>query len=129
MQRAGLEGKPEDLDPLGFVDRHEEVHLPSCAAVIVAPSFATAEPNTVAMYLEAQEAELRAQGYIPGDRFHHEYLRTQRPGFALARQWAGFENELQTLPRLHGLLGRAASDLRAAGAEREAWRLERAKGR
>ena len=65
----------------------------------IAQAFAAAESESVSMYLEAEEAEMKAQGYTPGDRFYHDYLRTQRPGFAVARQWAGFENGLKSLKR------------------------------
>jgi len=37
------------------------------------------------MYIEDQEREWLARGYEPGERFWHDYLREQTPGFALAR--------------------------------------------
>jgi hypothetical protein len=130
MRRAGVDGEPAELHPLGFVDRHGTVHLPTAGAEALARAFAAAEPESVTMYLEAEEAEDRARGYDPGDRFYHDYLRTQRPGFAVARQWAGFENELESLQkeiaRLRGLVMRGVSELEAAGRERESWKLRRA---
>ncbi len=95
----------------------------------LARAFAAAEPNSVTLDIEAEEEKLLAQGYGPGDRFWHDYLRKKRPAFALARQWAGTEHELARLNkeivRLQNLLGMAVSDLRTAGSVREANRLER----
>ncbi|MBK6559949.1 hypothetical protein [Candidatus Amarobacter glycogenicus] len=59
----------------------------------LARAFAAAEPNSVTLDIEAEEEKLLAQGYGPGDRFWHDYLRKKRPAFALARQWAGTEHE------------------------------------
>jgi hypothetical protein len=130
MARAGLAGDPAELHPLGFVDRHGQVHLPTVAAEVLARAFAEAEPESVTMYLEDEEAEMRAKGYAPGDRFYHDYLRGQRPGFAVARQWAGFDQELESLQRemarLRDLVLRAVRELEAAGAETEAWKLRSA---
>jgi hypothetical protein len=130
MDRAGLSGEPVDLHALGFKDRFGDVHLPTATAETIARAFAAAEPETVLLHLEAEESELKAKGYEPGDRFYHQYLGEQRPGYALVRQWAGFENELdnlrQELGRLRGLVLRAVSELDQAGAERAASRLRRA---
>lgn len=60
----------------------------------------------------------------------HEYLRERSPGFALARQWAGLEQEAELLrkeiSRLRTLVSTAASDLKAAGQERKGQHLLRA---
>ena len=95
----------------------------------LARAFALAEPNTVTMHVRAEEEELTASGYDPGERYQHEWLRKRRPVFALARQWAGVDHELerlqQEIARLRNLLTMAVSDLRAAGSDREAARLVR----
>jgi hypothetical protein len=52
------------------------------------------------------------------------------PGYALARQWAGFEQESEMLrkeiPQLRGLISSSAYDLKAAGEEGKSRRLLRA---
>jgi hypothetical protein len=130
MRRAGLEGKATDLNTLSFVDRFGHVHIPMAGAEKLARSFAAAEPEAVTLHIEAEESEMRARGYDPGDRFYHDYWRQQRPGFALARQWAGFEEELESLRkeigRLRGLVQTAMRELESAGAQRAAWKLRRA---
>jgi hypothetical protein len=128
--RAGLTSAPQDLHPLAYRDRRGDVHLPLDAVIELARAFAAAEPQTVIGYLDDCEEELRLRGNIPGERWWHEYLREKAPGFALARQWAGLEQEAEMLrkeiARLRSLVSRAASELRVAGAERKAHTLLRA---
>jgi hypothetical protein len=130
MRRAKLQGGPTALHPLAFVDRFGTVHVPTFGAEALARAFASCEPESVAMYLEGEESKMRAKGYAPGDRFYHDCLREQRPGFAVARQWAGFDQELESLQkeisRLRDLLLRAVHQLDAAGATTESWKLRRA---
>jgi hypothetical protein len=80
--------------------------------------------------LDDQEDEMRLRGNTPGERWWHSYLREKAPGFAIARQWAGLEQEAEMLrkeiARLRSLVTRAAHDLEQAGAERKAQRLLRA---
>lgn len=130
LDRAGVYTAPADLHPLAYRDRHGHVHLPLDAVVSVARAFAAAEPQTVVGYLDDEEEELRLKGNLPGERWYHQYLRELSPGFALARQWAGLEQESEMLrkeiTRLRGLLSGAAHDLKSAGQERKASRLLRA---
>jgi hypothetical protein len=76
------------------------------------------------------EEELRLKGNQPGERWYHQYRRDLSPGYALARQWAGLEQEGEVLrkeiARLHSLISGAAYDLETAGQERKAKRLLRA---
>jgi hypothetical protein len=95
MARAGIVGTATQLHPLAFVDRLGRAHIPTAGAEVLARAFAAAEPGSVTMHLEAVEREMHAKGYEPGDRFWHDYLREQRPGFALARSWSGFDRELE----------------------------------
>ena len=130
LDRAGLETAPEDLHWLGYRDRRGAVHLPLDAVVELARAFAAAEPEAVTAYLDDVETELRLRGNAPGERWYHDYLRQRSPGFALAKQWAGPEQEAERLrreiARLRSLLSRAAQDLRRVRAEERAARLERA---
>ncbi len=87
----------------------------------MARAFAAAEPETVVRYLDDEEADLRIRGNQPGARWFHQYLSELSTGFALARQWAGLEQEGHMLraeiarPRM--LVSRAAEDLKRAGDE------------
>ena len=130
MDRAGLQGEPADLHPLAFRDRSGGVHLPLEAAVGLARAFAATEPKTVVGYLDDREEEYRLRGNRAGERWWHEYLREKSPSFAIARQWAGLEQEAemlrQEIARLRMLISSAAYDLKAAGEERKSRRLLRA---
>lgn len=130
MDRAGLDGQPARLHPLAFRDRRGIVHLPLEAAVSVARAFAAAEPQTVVAYLDDTEEEFRLRGNSPGERWWHDYLREKAPGFALARQWAGLEQEAELLRReigrLRSLVASAVYELKRSGHESSARRLLRA---
>jgi len=127
---AGLTQKLEDLHEAAYVDRSGRMHLPVEVAEKLAHAYASAEPEIVLMYIEDQESEYKAKGYEPGERFWHDELRREMPGFALARYWAGHEEEIAQLrseiERLRKLVGSAADVLQKAGQDREGWRLRRA---
>jgi hypothetical protein len=127
--RARLTPDPDALDPHAFVDRDGNVQMTFAGAEKLAMAVAAAEPDTVTMYVAEAEDVYEARGYDMGERFWHEHLRKQRPIYALARQWAGFETEVarlrQEIGRLRNLLSMAADDLRKAGLTREAGRLAR----
>ena len=130
IDRAGLEESPTDLHPLAFKDRYGEVHSPIDGAERLARAFAAAEAQNVIMYIDDQEEELRRRGNVPGDRYLHDVLRQYQPGWALARQWAGFDRAIEGLQkeiaRLRGLVSRAAYELKDAGADDKSRRLLRA---
>lgn len=130
MRRGGLEGEPTSLHRLAFRDRFGEVHLPLDGAEPLVRAFTAAEPETVLTYLSDQESELKHRGYQPGDHYLHDLLGQYSPGWALARRWAGFEQEVEQLKkeigRLRELITRAAYELRDAGAEQKSRRLLRA---
>lgn len=130
MNRAGVEGDPNALHPLAFCNRRGDIEMPLDGAEKLARAFAAAEPETVLMYLDDQESTLKHQGYRPGDHYLHDLLRQYMPGWAVARQWAGFDQEVEQLKkeigRLRGLVSQAAYDLRDAGAESKSRRLLRA---
>ncbi len=88
------------MHPLAYTDRHGEVHLPLDAVVGLAKAFAAAEPQTVVSYIDDREEELRLKGNQPGDRWYHDYLRELSPGYALARQWAGLDQDMTHIAAL-----------------------------
>ncbi len=97
--------------------------------VELAIAFARAEPETVNLYLDNEEDEYRTRGYLPGKKYMHEILIEYKPRWAIARAWAGGVKQRDHLKeeveRLRTLVGRAAYELRRAGVEDEAERLER----
>jgi hypothetical protein len=130
IDRTGLDIAPVDLHHLAYRDRMGNVHAPLDAAVMLAQAFAAAEPQVVVQYLDDEEEENRIRGNRPGDRWWHDYQREQAPAFALARRWAGLEQEAellkQEIARLRSLVSSAAYDLKAAGQDRKSQRLLRA---
>ncbi|MGE3075144.1 MAG: hypothetical protein AB7N24_15425 [Dehalococcoidia bacterium] len=128
--RAGIEGPWKQLDSCAFVDDNGWAQLGFAAAHRLAIELAKREPDTITIEVESREEELRAGGYAMGERWQHEWLRDQRPAFALMRQWAGFSRDLDRLQkeieRLRGLAYGASLDLERAGKQREARRLQRA---
>jgi hypothetical protein len=127
--RAGLPGTVTQAGVGSYVDRHDRVHLPAAQGYRMARTFASSEPETVLRYIAEVEDNLEAEGMIPGERWHHEYLRKQSPAMALARSWAGHETEVQGLrrkiERLVGMVERAAVELERAGSTTAARRLRR----
>jgi hypothetical protein len=128
--RAGVTDPLDRLHPLGFRDRLGQIHLPLEAAESLARSFAAAEPETVMMFVQGREDELRARGWAPGERYLHDLLRDYLPSFSIAKQWAGLEGQAEALrkeiARLRTLVSRSAYELKAAGKERKAQALLRA---
>lgn len=128
---AGLTQQLENLHPLAYVDRDGYMHLPIEPAEQLARAYASAEPETVLMYIEDEENECRARGFEPGERFYHDWLREHTPGWALARYWAGHEEEIaflrKEIERLRTVVDSAADALVKAGAEQEGWRVRAAK--
>ncbi len=96
-RRASLPQRLEDMHPAVYVDRHGSMHLPVEVAERLAQSFAKAEPELVLMYIEDEEREYKARGYAPEERFYHDLLREHMPGFALARYWARYQEEIALL--------------------------------
>ena len=127
---AGLPQNLEDLHEAAYVDRFGEMHLPVEVAEQLAHAYASAEPEMVLLSIEDFELEYKAKGYEPGQRYYHDILRAETPGFALARYWAGHEEEITQLrgeiERIRKLVESAAVVLEKLGQEREGWRLRRA---
>jgi hypothetical protein len=105
------------------------MNLPYETALEFARAFAAAEPEPCIHYIAEWEDRLRAEGYEPGQRHRHGFLRGLRPAHALVRQWAR-AGELDLLAaentRLRRLVGEAAAALRNAGCGQQADRIDRA---
>jgi hypothetical protein len=121
--RAGLTEPIESLHALSFIDRHRILHLPYLGAERLARAFAAAEPELVLREIENHELRLKSEGYEPGNRYLHELLRDYQPSFALARQWTGFDKEVEQLrkevERLRVLVRRAVGELKTLGPSRK----------
>jgi hypothetical protein len=107
-----------------------EWRIPWERAHDLAMAFARAEPDAVSLHLETQEEDYKRRGYADGDRFFHRYLIEQRPGLALARDWAsGHDEQVKFLnDRIHELerlLSDVAERLEATGEQKLADRVRR----
>jgi hypothetical protein len=113
-----------------FVDRFGCAHVPFTGAEVLAKHLAQSQPDAVFLYIEGLEQEYKAQGYAPGAKYMHDFLREQQPAFALARQWAGIEAEVEELrteiERLRSVAFAAIHDLEAEGLRDAARRVRRA---
>ena len=127
-RRAGLSGAP-DHHPLAYTDRHGQINLPCETALQFARAFAAAEPEPCIHYIQEWEDRLRAEGYEPGQRYRHSFLRELRPAHALVREWTR-AGELELLgaenTRLRRLIHEAITALRQTGHDQQANRIDRA---
>jgi hypothetical protein len=127
-RRAGLETDPL-REPYAYADRQGIIHLTYQSALAWAIAFAKAEPEPVLTWLEDWEECLRAEGWEPGNRDAHAYLRRVSPAHALMREWAGKsgQHRLHTeIKRLRGLVMDCIDSLESSGQGDEARRLRRA---
>lgn len=110
-----------------FVD-HADAWVANTVLVALARDFATANPDVVTLYIDSQEQQWAAAGYA-GSKFDHEWLLTQGPQHAIARDWAGGparHHLTQQLEHVTTILYRAFNELREAGLNTQADKLERA---
>ena len=82
--RAGLDSKPWRSAPC-YTDRRKAVYLPNSLLVDLALAFAKAEPQTVKLGLDLEEAEYVQKGYGDSPFWHQQLLKTL-PAHAVARQ-------------------------------------------
>jgi len=127
--RAGVTDRPWRGRPC-FKNRDGDIYMPNRMLLDVALAFAQAEPETVNLYLDTEEQELLQEGYATGKRYLHKWALEKKPAWALARSWTIKEGArdhlLEEMERLRSLLRQAVSELRDAGKDRVAARLERA---
>jgi hypothetical protein len=124
--RAGIE--IEIVAP-SFKDSEGAVHLPFAKALKIAQSFAVAEPATVLAQVSAEESDIQ--------RLEREYDSTEMTrlhirslaGWALVREWAGFDvamsDQHKEVERLRRIIQDFELTLRRAGHEDLAKKLER----
>lgn len=128
-KRAGLEKRPND-HALAYRDRRGRLHLPWDTTLEFCVAFCRAEPEMVLTLIDGYEREARAKGFLPGNSYHHQWLREDVAAHAVVRDWCGNEQErdrlLKEIERLQTLVATAALELDRAGATGAGNRLRRA---
>lgn len=130
-QRAGI--KLEVQVP-AFIDRTGEAHFPFEKAVTFAQAFAATEPETVLLGVEAAQRRWELEAREPGNYGLVSLVQRWKAGWALCRQWAGFDQALAErdaeIERLRRIIYDLGYELRRAGQDELAAKLERkVKGR
>jgi hypothetical protein len=129
QQRANIE---ISIDKPGFRDRQNTLRLPFEVAVTLARAFAAAEPQTVLLQVETSEQRYEQESREIGNFYLVPLLQRWRAGWALCRQWAGFDEALAQRDREIGRLRRILVDmgyeLRRGGHDELAQKLERKLG-
>lgn len=100
------------IEPPGFVDRAGEVHLPFDSAVQLAMALAAQEPQTVLLQVETVECEYEAKAREVGSGYLVPLVQQWRAGWALCRQWAGFDQAIARREAEIERLRRIIDDLR-----------------
>jgi hypothetical protein len=122
-------GQPSLDSPLGYTDRGGTRHLPFDLAAKLAKGFAAKEPQAVLLHIESQEREYELKAREPGRGYLVGLVEEWRAGWALARQWAGFDEALSQrdaeIKRQREIIERAIWDLRRSGADDVASRMDR----
>jgi hypothetical protein len=126
--RIKLEHRPWQHAPC-FKNVNGDIYAPIEMLIEVAIAFAKAEPETVNLRLEMEEAEYVQRGYGLGESYYHKELLNKKPSFALAREWAkreeGRDYLKEELERVTYLLNRAIGYLKDLGETRKVGLLER----
>lgn len=139
-----LQGPPDALDrvagranfdwPSGtsaYTDRYGTRHIPWPTVLELVQRFAVAEPRSVLQRIDIQERRYEVEAAEAGRAYLLPILEKYRAGWALVRQWAGFDQDRRRLgeeiKRLRQVIDRAVWDLRRSDVDpaRVAARLER----
>lgn len=116
--------------PFSYVDRFGTLHLAFDETVELARAFCAAEPSTVLTYIEGTERKWSLEAGQPGKEHLVRLLNEYRAGWAILRQWAGYDAAIAQreahIQRLERLVWDAVYALQKAGLDSEAHRLRRA---
>lgn len=127
--RAGIEVADLPDRHLAYRDRHGRLHLTFGAALHLARAFAAAEPGTVLLHIDTDERTYVTKASEPFNSYLVPLVEQWRAGWALVRQWAGTDAQLarkdKEIERLRQVIGRTIWDLRSAGEDRMASKLDR----
>ena len=130
--RAAFTNRPWTQKP-AFTWQHR-LYTPNEYLIALARAFASKDPQAVGLHIDAKEAEYRTEGFTPGNSHLHELARRHAPAWALARQWAGGQEQhdhlRREIDRLRSIAQDAAYTLARLGHQDEANRIEgRLRGR
>lgn len=105
------------------------LHLPFDSAVVLARGFAAAEPQTVLLDVETSEQRYEMEAREIGNSYLVPLVQRWRAGWALCRQWAGFDEGLvqrdREIERLRRIVVDLGYELRRAGQDEAAAKLDR----
>jgi len=130
LQRAKLE-LPVELP--GYQGNDGRIRLPFDNAVTLARAFAAAEPQAVLLEVETSEQRCEMEAREMGNSYLVPLVHRWRAGWALCRQWAGFDEGLaqrdREIQRLRRIIVDLGYELRRSGQDELAAKLERKLGR
>lgn len=126
---AGIEVADLPDRHLSYLDRHGRLHLTFGAALHLARAFAAAEPGTVLLHIDTDERTYVTKASEPFNSYLVPLVEQWRAGWALVRQWAGTDAQVarkdKEIDRLRQVIGRTIWDLRSAGHDDLAAKVER----
>jgi hypothetical protein len=129
LQRSNLELV---LEKPAFRGSDGELRLPFDSAVTLARAFAAAEPQTVLLEVETSERRYEQEAREIGNWHFVPLVQRWRAGWALCRQWAGFDEGLaqrdREIERLRRIIDDFGHELRRSGQDELAARLQRKVG-
>lgn len=140
--RGELNASPDALDRVlerakavipierpGYRGSDGDLHLPFDTAVTLARAFAAAEPQTVLLEVETSEHRYELEARELGNSHLVPLVQRWRAGWALCRQWAGFDEQLaqrdREIERLRRIITDTGYELRRSGHDEVAAKLER----
>ena len=130
FQRLGARiGVEIPVDPPGYKGRDGQVHMTFDKAVWLAQMFARAEPEAVLLEVDTTQRRYESEAKELGNSHLVPLIQRWRAGWALCRQWAGFDEALSErdaeIERLRRIIVDLGYELRRLGQDELARRLDR----
>jgi hypothetical protein len=130
LERLSLRASHDlSISSPGFVDRSGEAHLPFDSALQFAQAFAAAEPQTVLLQVDTEERGYEVRAREIGNSYLVPLVQEYRAGWALCRQWAGFDQAIAEreaeIERLRRVIEEVRYELRKAGLDELLGKLDR----
>jgi len=126
LQRAKLE---LPIERPGYRSSDGTLRLPFECAVTLARAFAAAEPQTILLEVDTSEQRYDMEAREIGNSYLVPLVQQWRAGWALCRQWAGFDEALgqrdHEIDRLRRIIADLGYELRRSGQDELAARLAR----